>query len=471
MANTFAEKPIANWTEGPILPPLIAFSVPIILTNVLQNLFNSADMAVVGRFDSGNAVGAIGATLILTRLLISLFGGVAVGATVVISNEIGAKAPDISETVHTTYAFGILLGLFSAIFGIAISRPLLRMLGTPEDLMEMAVLYLRIYCLGQPGFMVYTFARAILVSTGETKAPLYYLTFSGVVNVALNVVMVCLLRWGVAGVAIATISSQLLSAVLTTRKIRSLPGEFRLNPRHIRLHWNKALRIIRLGMPSGFQNAIFNLAALLIQSSVNSLGTVIVNGHSAFQNIDSYAFQGMAGFAQGAMTFAGQNYGAKKYDRLNRVFFAVLLCQLTVGLSLGALILLNGRFLLGLFLPDSPEAVIAGIAGMQITMTTCYLGGFQESASNMLRGMNRSILPLATTVLGNCGFRIAWVLVVFRWAKANLQPLVAYQVLIGAYPATWLFTAAVNISLYFIVLRKLCRSLASERPAPGNGGT
>lgn len=455
MAAATRSKEIADWTQGPILRPLIAFSIPIILTNVLQNLFNSADMAVVGRFESGNAVGAIGATLILTRLMISLFGGVAVGATVVISNEIGAKTPDISKTVHTTYAFGILLGIFSAVFGVTISRPVLQALGTPEDLMDMAVLYLRIYCLGQPGFMVYTFARAILVSTGETKAPLYYLTISGVVNVVLNVVMVCLLRCGVAGVAIATISSQLLSAVLTTRKIRTLTGAFRLNFRDIRFHWSKAKRIIRLGLPSGFQSAIFNLAALPIQSSINSLGTVIVNGHSAFQNIDSYAFLGMAGFAQGAMTFSGQNYGAKKYNRLNRVLGSVLLCQFVVGLSLGTLILLNGRFLLGLFLPDSPEAVTAGIAGMQITMTTCFLGGFQDSVSNMLRGTNRSMLPLVTTVIGNCGLRIAWVLVVFRWAQASLNTLDAYRVLIMAYPTTWLFTAAVNIGIYFVVLHRL----------------
>ena len=458
MTAATGKKEIADWTQGPILRPLIAFSIPIILTNVLQNLFNSADMAVVGRFESGNAVGAIGATLILTRLMINLFGGVATGATVVISNEIGAKAPDISKTVHTTYAFGILLGIFSAAFGIAISRPVLQALGTPEDLMDMAVLYLRIYCLGQPGFMVYTFARAILVSTGETKAPLYYLTISGVVNVVLNVVMVCLLRRGVAGVAIATISSQLLSAVLTTRKIRTLTGAFRLNFRDIRFHWSKAKQIIRLGLPSGFQSAIFNLAALSIQSSVNSLGTVIVNGHSAFQNIDSYAFLGMAGFAQGAMTFSGQNYGAKKYNRLNRVLGSVLLCQFVVGLSLGMLILLNSRFLLGLFLPDSPEAVTAGIAGMQITMTTCFLCGFQDSVSNMLRGTNRSMLPLITTIIGNCGLRVVWVLVVFRWAKASLKTLDAYRVLIMAYPTTWLFTAAVNIGIYFVVLHRLSRT-------------
>lgn len=449
------DQRIADWTQGPILGPMIAFSIPIILTNVLQNLFNSADMAVVGRFESGNAVGAIGATLLLTRLMINLFGGMAIGATVVISNEIGAKATDISKTVHTTYALGIVLGILSAVFGIAISRPVLRAMGTPEDLMDMAVLYLRIYCLGQPGFMVYTFARAVLVSTGQTKAPLYYLTISGLVNVALNLVMVCLLGWGVTGVALATISSQLLSAVLTTRKLRTLSGAFRLNFRELGIHRKKAKRIIRLGLPSGLQSAIFNLAALPIQSSINSLGTVIVNGHSAFQNIDSYAFLGMAGFSQGAMTFAGQNYGAKKYERLNRVLFSAMLCQLVVGLGLGALIRLNGRFLLGLFLPDSPAAVTAGLAGLQITMTTCFLGGFQDSASNMLRGINRSTLPLVTTVIGNCGLRIVWVLVVFAWAQANLATLAAYRVLIMAYPVTWLFTATVNTGIYFVVRHKL----------------
>lgn len=457
MASASRAESVADWTEGPILGPLIAFSVPIILTNVLQNLFNSADMAVVGRFESGNAVGAIGATLTLTRLIVNLFGGMAVGATVVISNEIGAKAKDISKTVHTAYAFGILLGIFSAVFGIAISRPVLAALGTPEDLMDMAVLYLRIYCLGQPGFMIYTFARAILVSTGDTKAPLLYLIISGVVNVILNIVMVCLLGWGVPGVAVATISSQLLSAVLTTRKIRMLTGAFQLRFREVRFHWQKAKSIIRLGLPSGFQNAIFNLAAMPIQSSVNSLGTVIVNGHSAFQNIDSYAFLGMAGFAQGAMTFAGQNYGAKKFSRLNRVFGSVLLCQLVTGACLGSLILLNSRFLLGLFLPDSPEAVTAGVAGMQITMTTCFLSGAQESASNMLRGVNRSTLPLITTIIGNCVLRVAWVMVAFRWAQARMDTLDAYRVLIGAFPVTWLFTAVVNTGIYFAVLRRLRR--------------
>lgn len=446
---------IADYTTGPVLKPLIAFSVPILLTNMLNLLFNAADTIVVGQFGSENAVGAVGSTSVILSLIITFFTGISAGATVVLSNKIGAGDRDISETLHTTYALGILLGVISAIVGLVISKPFLQLLGTPEEILDKATLYLRIYFIGQPGFMIYSFSRAVLISSGDTKSPLYYLMASGVINVFLNLLLVCVFKLDVAGVAIATIVSQLISAILTTRKLRKHAGDFHLDFRRIHIHKNIAKRIILIGLPYGIQNSVFGIAGLLVQNGVNSLGTTVVNGNSAANSINMFAFQAMAAFSQGAMTFSGQNYGAKKYDRLNKVFGYTVLCQMVMGIGVAILALAAGPSLLRIYLPDSPEAVDAGMVCLQMMMTFSFLTGIQDSASNMLRGMNRSTLPMVTTIIGNCILRIVWVLTVFRWAKPRFDTLTAYRWLMASSPATWALTVVAILVIYFIVLRKL----------------
>lgn len=461
MEKTIEKKSaVADRTTGPILKPLIAFSVPIMLTNILQLLFNAADSIVVGQFGSPNAVGAVGSTIIIINLFINLFTGISAGATVVISNQIGSNSRDVDKTVHTAYAFGILFGIISAVIGFAIAKPFLQLLGTPHEIIDKATLYLRIYFIGQPGFMIYTFARAILISTGETKAPLFYLIISGIINVILNLVLVCWFNLDVAGVAIATIVSQLVSAILTTIKLLKSAGDFHLDFSQIRIHKDKAKAIVRLGLPSGIQSSIFSLAGMTIQGSVNSLGAVVVDGNSAASSLNNFAFQSMAAFAQGAMTFSGQNYGAGKYERLNRVFKSAVICQMVIGVGIAMLVLLAGPNLLRIYLPNSQKAVDAGIVAMQMMMICCFLCGLQDSVSNMLRGMNRSILPMITTIIGNCGLRVMWVFFVFGWAKVRFETLTSFRWLMAAYPITWAFTFFVNLVIYFVVLRKLKRRKA-----------
>lgn len=455
MGTSNGKSAVADRTTGGIMKPLISFSIPIMLTNMLQLLFNAADTIVVGQFGSENAVGAVGSTTVIINLLINLFTGISIGATVVLSNEIGANSTDKAKTVHTTYAFGILFGLISAAVGLLISKPVLELLGTPSQIIDKATLYLRIYFIGQPGFMIYTFARAILISTGETKAPMYYLTAAGVINIALNLLFVCVFKLDVAGVAIATIVSQLVSGVLTTRKLRKFTGDFHLSFSQIHIYKEKARAIIRLGLPSGIQSSIFSIAGMTIQSSVNSLGAVVVDGNSAASSLNNFAFQSMSAFAQGAMTFSGQNYGAKKYNRLGKVFRSTVICQMAMGVGIAVLVLLAGPSLLKIYLPDSPEARDAGVVAMQMMMSFCFLCGLQDSTSNMLRGMDRSTLPMITTIIGNCGLRVVWAVYVFSKIKSRFDTLTSFRWLMAAYPLTWAFTFVVNLIIYLIVLKKL----------------
>lgn len=320
-------------TQGSILKPLIAFSIPIMLTNILQLLFNAADIIIIGQFGSDNSVGAIGSTTSIINLMINFFAGIAIGATVIISNEIGAKAKNKDKTVHTVYALGVIFGVFTSLLGQIVAKPFLLLLGTPEEILGKAILYLRIYFLGLPGFMIYTFARAILICTGETKAPLRYLSFSGATNVLLNLFLVCVIKLDVAGVAIATVVSQYISAILVTRKLRKLDGEFKLRICKLHIYKDKLFSIIKMGLPAGIQSSVFSIAGMIFQGSVNSLGAVAVDGNAAAQSLNMFAFQAMSAFAQGAMAFSGQNYGAKKYKRLNMVFSRTILCQLVKAAS------------------------------------------------------------------------------------------------------------------------------------------
>lgn len=465
--NTQARRPaVANRTSGPILGPLIAFSIPILLTNLLNLLFNAADTVVIGQFGSENAVGAVGSTGVIISLIVMLFTGLSAGATTVLSNEIGAGDSDLSDTVHTAFTMGLLLGVLSAAVGLLVSRPFLQLLGTPEEILDKALLYLRIYFIGQPGFMLYSFSRAILISTGDTKSPLYYLMASGAINVGLNLLLVCVFGLDVAGVAIATITSQLLSGVLTTRKLCRQTGDFRLDFRRLRIHKNKARKILRMGLPYGIQNSVFSIAGLLVQSSVNSLGTVVVNGNSAANSINMFAFQAMAAFSQGAMTFAAQNYGAGKYSRLNKVFGCTLLCQMVMGVGITVLALSAGDSLLRIYLPDSPESVEAGLVCVRMLLTFSFLSGLQDSASNMLRGIDRSTLPMVTTIVGNCVLRIVWVLTIFAWVRPRVDTLTAYAWLIVSSPVTWGLTALANLIIYFALLRGLTKRGDAAPAAP-----
>lgn len=445
-----------NMTSGKILLPLIQYSVPIMLTGILQLLFNTADIIVVGQFVDETAVAAVGACSTLINLLINLFVGVSLGATVVLASAIGGgRNEDVPKITHTTYTLGLIFGVITTIVGVAFARQFLIWMDTPEDVLDQAVLYLRIYFGGNLFFMAYTFGRAIIVAIGDTRRPLIYLTISGIVNVILNIIFVAGLGMGVEGVAIATVISQLISAILMTLALINLDHLCKISLKKLQINLRQFRRILGLGLPVGLQNTLFALSNVIIQSSVNSLGTLYVAGNSAAANIDSFIYTSMNSFTQGAMTFAGQNYGAGKYKRIVTIYKAVLLSISTIGIALGILAYINGPFLLKLYLPKSPEAISYGMIRLLYMGLFNFICGYMDCSSGVLRGMNKSVYPMFATIAGSCVLRIVWVATAFKYAFRTMSHPDAFKVLLVSYPISWALTFGALLLYFVVVYRKL----------------
>ena len=438
--------------NGAVLWPLICYSVPIVITQVLQLLFNAADIVVVGQFVDYTAVAAVGSCAPLINLIINLFVGISLGATVVLASTLGANQEDrIHDLTHTIFSLGIIFGIITGIVGVVFARTFLEWMGTKAEYLDQATTYLRIYFLGAPAFMIYTFGRAIIVATGDTKRPLIYLTTSGVLNVILNLILVAFCGMGVAGVAIATVASQFLSAILMTLALLRFNSPCRIFIFELRIHSKPLSRILKLGLPVGFQNTLFSFSNVIIQSSVNSLGAYCTAGNSACMNIDSFIYAGMNSFTQGCMTFAGQNYGAKKYERLNDIYRSALLSITVIGLSLGVLSYLFGHPLLKLYLPDSPESIEFGMARMLVLVVPDFLCGIMDCGSGMLRGIKRSFYPMIATTIGSCGLRLLWVYTVFAHFKETTHGIASYRILLLSYPISWALTFIALFSYYVYV--------------------
>lgn len=449
---------VVDMLNGPVLMPLIMYSVPIVLTQVLQLLFNAADIVVVGQFVGDTAVAAVGSCAPLINLIINLFVGISLGATVVLAATLGANQKDkIHDLTHTIFSLGVIFGIVTGVVGVIFARTFLEWMGTTADSIDQATVYLRIYFIGAPAFMIYTFGRAIIVATGDTKRPLIYLTTSGVLNVILNIVLVAGFNMGVAGVAIATVASQILSAILMTMALVRYSGECRIFIFELRIHKKPLSKILKLGLPVGLQNTLFSFSNVIIQSSVNSLGTFCAAGNSACMNIDSFIYAGMNSFTQGCMTFAGQNYGAKKYERLNDIYRASLLAITSIGLLLGFGAYVFGEPLLRLYLPDSPESITFGMARMLILVIPDFLCGLMDCGSGMLRGIKRSVYPMVATVIGSCGLRLLWVYTIYAHYKARSEGVAAYKILLASYPISWAITFVALFLYYVVVKRKLTR--------------
>ena len=438
--------------NGAVLWPLICYSVPIVITQVLQLLFNAADIVVVGQFVDDSAVAAVGSCAPLINLIINLFVGISLGATVVLAATLGANQEDrIHDLTHTIFSLGVIFGIITGVVGVVFARTFLEWMGTTAESIDQATTYLRIYFLGAPAFMIYTFGRAIIVATGDTKRPLIYLTTSGVLNVILNLILVAGFGMGVAGVAIATVSSQILSAILMTLALLRFNSPCRIFIFELRIHKKPLSRILKLGLPVGFQNTLFSFSNVIIQSSVNSLGTYCAAGNSACMNIDSFIYAGMNSFTQGCMTFAGQNYGAKKYERLNAIYRSALLSITVIGLTLGGLSYLFGQPLLKLYLPDSPMSVEYGMARMLVLVVPDFLCGIMDCGSGMLRGIKRSVYPMIATIIGSCGLRLLWVYTVFAYYKETTHGIASYRILLLSYPLSWALTFIALFSYYVFV--------------------
>lgn len=440
--------------NGPLAGKIVVFTLPIMLSGILQLLFNAADIIVVGRFAGSNSLAAVGSNGALINLIVNLLIGLSIGSAVAVAFYYGAQElGQVNETIHTSIAVSLIGGVICMAAGIILSPVLLRWMGTPENILAKAELYLRIYFIGFPAMAIFNFGSAILRSLGDTKHPLYYLVVAGVINVVLNVVLVAGFHMDVAGVAIATVISQVVSAGLILRYMMGMEEALRLEWRKVRISRSKLIRIARVGIPSGVQSMVFSLSNVLIQSSINSFGELAVAGNSAAANIESFIYVAMNSFYQSAQTFTSQNVGAHKYERINRVFLNCALMVAGTGIILGNTAYHFGRELLGIYLPGNASAIDYGMIRMSVFMPTHFLCGLMDVLSGELRGMGESVLPMIVSLIGSCLLRVVWIWTVF----AHFSTI---QVLYYSYPISWALTGAVHLICFFYAKRRLARRYA-----------
>lgn len=433
--------------SGPLLGKTLVFALPLMLSGILQLLFNAADMIVVGHANGPTALAAVGATSSLINLLINLFMGLSVGANVLVAHFFAAKQEkDCKETVHTAILVSIISGVFLAIVGIFLARPLLVLMGTPTDVLSKSVLYMRIYFLGMPVMLLYNFGSAILRAVGDTKRPLFYLSAAGVVNVILNLIFVLAFDMHVAGVALATVLSQALSAFLIVRCLVKTDGFCKLNMKALSIQKEKLLKMVKIGLPAGLQGSLFSISNVLIQSSINSFGSVAMAGNTACSNLEGFVYNAMNAIHQTALTFSSQNYGGKQYKRIKKVIVLNISLVTLVGLVMGFLAILFGKPLLGLY-TSTPKAIEYGLVRMEIIFSTYFLCGIMDVLVGCLRGLGRSILPMIVSLLGACGFRILWIFTVFKEHRS-------LETVYISYPISWTLTAGVHLICLLLVIRK-----------------
>lgn len=439
--------------NGPLFSKIMVFYFPLMLSGILQLLFNAADIVVVGRFAGSEALAAVGSTSSLINLLVNVFIGLSVGANVLIARYYGAgQKRDLNEMVHTAIATSLAGGVFLIVLGFAVSGPVLRMMGTPADVIDHAVLYMRIYFAGMPAMMAYNFGAAILRAIGDTRRPLYYLLFAGVVNVVLNMIFVIVFHMGVAGVAIATDVSQVISALLVIKCLMQSEGDYQLRLRELRIIPNKLIRMIQIGVPAGVQGAMFSISNVLIQSSINSFGSVAMAGSTAAGNLEGFAYTSMNAFHQASVSFTGQNYGAGHYKRIKKILWICSGAVTVMGLVMGNAIYLLGDILLQLYSTD-PEVIQFGVQRLAYIAIPYFLCGLQEVIVGVIRGMGYAIMPMIVSVLGICVFRVIWIYTIFQAHKT-------LGVLYLSYPVTWLLTIIVHFICFVVVYRKKTRDRA-----------
>lgn len=436
-----------DMTEGPLTTKIIKFTIPVMLSGILQLLFNTADVIVVGRFTGKTALAAVGSTGSLINLLVSLFIGLSIGTNVLVARYQGAKDDKaVSETVHTSIALGIVGGLILLIVGVVATRPLLEMMATPEDVIDQSTLYMRILFFGMPLNLILNFGAAILRAIGDTKRPLYYLTIAGAINVILNILLVTVFSLGVAGVAIATVISEGVSCVLILLCLKHETGAIRLYFNRIKINPSKCVDIMKIGLPAGLQGCIFSISNVLIQSSVNSFGSTVMAGNTAASNIEGFVYVSMNSLHQTCISFTSQNFGAGKFKRIKKVLINCLIIVAITGLVLGNSAYFFGKFLLSAY-NNEAEVISYGLIRLSIISTMYFLCGLMDVMVGAMRGIGYSILPMIVSLVGACGLRIVWIYTVF----VKFRTL---DILFISYPVTWTITFLSHLVCYYIVTRK-----------------
>lgn len=435
--------------NGPIFKKMLVFSIPLMCSSILQLLFNAADIVVVGHFASDNSLAAVGANTSLIALFTNLFIGLSVGANVITANYYGAKKKEeLRTTVHTAMLLSIYSGILLTFLGILGAKKILIWMQTPDEVLDLAVLYLRIYFVGMTATMIYNFGSAILRAVGDTKRPLYYLFFAGIINVVLNLFFVIILKLDVAGVALATIISQCISAFFIVRCLRKEKGDIRLDLKQLHIDRGTFFKILQIGLPAGLQTSLFSFANVIIQSAVNSFGAVIVAGNSAAVNIEGFIYVSMNAFHQATLSFTSQNKGAGKYNRIHKILLCGQACVFVVGLLFGNIAVMFSRQLLHIY--SSNTAIIeAGVERMKIVARTYALCGMMDVMAGSIRGLGHSVMPMLVSLIGACGLRLIWLATMFR-----LEQFHTITTIYLSYPISWILTLLAHIVCYLIVRRR-----------------
>jgi putative MATE family efflux protein len=449
-----SQKYEIDMTHGPLLGKLLVFALPLILSSILQLLFNAADIIVVGQFSGSDALAAVGSTGALINLLVNLFLGLSVGVNVLYAQYIGAgNIKDASETLHTSVYVSLICGVILTVVGYFLARPLLLMMGSPENVVGLSTLYLKIYFLGMPAMLFYNFGSAVLRAVGDTRRPLIFLTVSGIINVFLNLFFVIVLHHSVDGVAAATVISEIISALLLLRCLMHMDGPCRLKRSEMKITTDKLVKIIHIGLPAGLQGVIFSLSNVIIQSSVNSFGSTVMAGNAAAGNIEGFVYVSMNAFHQTCVSFTSQNYGAHRMKRIPHILILCELCVITTGLVLGNLAYFCGPSLLRIYNSD-PEVIRYGLIRMRWICIPYFTCGVMDVFVGSIRGLGYSVTPMIVSLIGACLFRIVWILTYFQ-SHHTLGALYA------SYPISWVLTLSAHFICYLIIYNKVCRQSAS----------
>lgn len=444
-------------TEGPLARQILIVSLPLALSNLLQVLFNMSDVAVVGRFAGSTALGAVGSTSIFVTLFTGFLIGLGNGINVLVARFYGARnAESVHKTVHSALLVSLLAGVLLLVVGLFGSPVLLRLLNTKEDLLTGAILYLRVYFLGMPALALYNYGNAVFSAIGETQKPLRYLSFAGVLNILLNLFFVIVCRLDVAGVALASTIAQCVSAGLILRALTRVQDSYALHLREVRFDPIMTRRVLMLGLPAGFQNAIFAIANLFIQAGVNSFDSLMVKGNSAAANADALIYDAMAAFYMACASFMSQNYGAGKVDRVKKSYLISLAYSFGVGLVLGGTLMLFGRGFLALFTTE-PAVIDAGMKRVSVMAMAYCISAFMDCTIAASRGLGKTVVPTIIVVMGSCVFRVVWVYTIF----AQIHTIPSLYLL---YPCSWALTAVAEM-VYFAGSYKKCMAVFRKSAA------
>lgn len=442
--------------SGSIMDKLISFSLPLMLSGILQLMFNAVDIVIVGRFTGSEALAAVGSTSALINMFTNLFIGISLGNNVLAARYYASgRTKEMSETVHTAILFALLSGIVMAFVGLIFSRFALELMGTPDNVIEHSTLYMRTYFLGMPFFMLYNYGASILRAVGDTKRPLLFLIISGILNAGLNMFLVIVFHLGVAGVAIATVISQMVSCVLVLRCLYLSDGSYQLRFSRLTLKWNYLKPIFQVGIPAGIQSTVINFSNVLLQSSVNSFGSTAMAGYTAANNILSFLYVSVNSVTQACMSFTSQNYGVGNYKRMDKILVNCIALSVSVSLALGCIAYFFGPEILSIYTSD-PEVIRCGVEVLAYTTVTYFLCGLMDLFPGPMRGMGHSAVPMLMSIIGTVGTRIVWIFLLFPQNRT-------LAFLFISYPASWIVTILLQVVCLYFVRKKVYPTSARQR--------